>query len=598
MRLVPGVAPLEVRLLPSSDVLTYHEDNTRSGWDPAETALTPADVTPGSFGKLFNMPVDGHVDAQPLFVAGVNIPGQGVHDVVYVATENDSVYAFDADNGILLWHVSMLGPGESLYDRPQAAPAGLVGIMDTPVIDATTGTMYLVAASQSSSGGTTVVHQRLHALSLATGADVLPARSIDQSITYTGAGPGGNGTDVIFDPGQYKERDALLLENGVVYTSWSSNYDAAPYTGWVIGYHASDLGLASVLNIDPAGQPTSSFLDDGSGNAFWNSGGGPAADAAGDLYNISANGPFDPVLNAAGFPANGDYGDSILKMTPSPNALTVTDYFTPADQQLLANQDFDLGSSGIALADEPGPNGTIEHLAIGSDKQGDVFVVNRDAMGKFNASGDAILQELPGALGSALFGTPAVFGGVVYFGAVGEPIRMFSFENGVLVPNGQTADTFTYPGATPTVSSNGIANGILWATENTPNAVLHAYLASNPSVELYNSNMAPGGRDWFGAGNKFITPVVADGRVYVATTTGIAAFGLRVIPPPIFTQPPHAASNPNVGNLIALSTLTTDASYPESTLTYTWARSCSRRARPSWASAPTVRMRPSRPWRP
>ncbi len=442
--------------------------------------------------------------------------------------------------------------------------------MDTPVIDATTGTMYLVAASQSSSGGTPVVYQRIHALSIATGADVVPSRTIDKSFTFPGSGPGGNGANVIFDPGQYKERDALLLENGVVYTSWSSNYDTAPYTGWVIGFKASDLSVASILNIDPAGQPTSSFLDDGSGNSFWNSAAGPAADAAGNIYNISANGPFDPNLNAAGFPANGDYGDSFLKMTPSPGALKVTDYFSPADQQLLADSDIDLGSSGIALADEPGPNGTIEHLAIGSDKQGDVFVVNRDAMGKFNTSGDAVLQELPNELGGGLYGAPTVFGGNVYFGAVGQPIRMFWFVNGLLVPMGQTANAFGYPGATPTVSSDGVADGILWATENTPNAVLHAYLAADPSVELYNSNMAPDGRDWFGAGNTFITPVVADGKVFVATATGVAAFGLRVIPPPIFTQPPRAASNPVAGGSVALSTLTTDASYPESALTYTW----------------------------
>ena len=569
LHLVPGVVALEGRLLPSTDVLTYHGDNTRSGWDSTETTLSPADVNPGSFGKLFNMSVDGPVDAQPLYVAGVNVPGQGVHNVLYVATENDSVYAFDADSGLPLWHVSLLPAGEALYDPVQVPGLPRIGIMDTPVIDAATGTMYLVAASQSPSGGASTVRQRLHALNIATGADVVAPRLIDRSITYPGVGPGGDGTHVIFDPDQYKERDALLLVNGVVYTSWSSIFDTPPYTGWVIGYRASDLGLASILNIDPNGQPNATFLDDGSGNSFWNSNDGPAADALGNLYNISANGPFDLTL-VGGFPAGGDYGDSFVKMTPGPASLTVTDYFTPADQELLATDDFDLGSSGIALADEPGPGGITLHLAIGSDKQGDIFVVNRDFMGKFHASGDAIVQELPGVLGSGLFGTPTIFGGIVYFGAVGEPIRMFAFDGGVLVPVGQTANSFSYPGTTPTVSSDGLNDGILWAAENTPNPVLHAYLATNPSVELYNSNMAAGGRDQFGVGNKFVTPVVADGRVYVATTTGVAVFGLLPATPPVFVVPPHPASRPTVNGFIALSTLATDASYPESALTYTW----------------------------
>lgn len=571
IRLAPGVAALERRLLPSADVLTYHDDNTRSGWDPDEPTLTPADVTPSSFGKLFNMPVDGQVYAQPLYDAGVNIPGQGVHNVLYVATEADSVYAFDADSGALLWRVSMLGPGET----PSGSPAGVqitpvIGITATPVIDPTTGRIYVEAMSAKVSGGATTYYQRLHALSIATGADVVPAESIDGSITYPGTGPGGNGSVVIFDPKQYKERDALLLSGGVVYTSWASHADNPPYTGWVIGFRASDLSVASVLNIDPAGRPTSSFLDDGSGNSFWNSGDGPAVDAQGNLYNISANGPFDPNLNVSGFPTNGDYGDSILKMTPSADGLAVTDYFTPADQQRLADVDFDLGSSGIALADEPGVDGTIEHLAIGSDKQGDIFVVNRDDMGRFNASGDTIFQELPGALGNGLFGAPAVYGGIVYFAGVGQTLRAFSFVDGRLVPGGQTTTTFPYPGATPTVSSYGVTNGIVWAIEYGAGAVLHAYLATNPAVELYNSTMAPGGRDALGIGNKFATPTVANGKVYAATASGVAAFGLLLTPPPIFTQPPRAAANPTAGGFVTLSTQAVDASYPPTSLAYFW----------------------------
>jgi outer membrane protein assembly factor BamB len=294
---------LEVRRLLSADVLTYHNDNARSGVDSSETILTPADVNASSFGKVGFDAVDGKVDAQPLYVAGVSIPGQGTHNVLYVATENDSVYAFDADTGTVLWHVSMLGPGEVPSDPVygmNVAPE--IGITSTPVIDLDTDTMYVVAMSRLVSGNTTTYFQRIHALDITTGADKVPPTSIDQSITYPGAGPGGNGTDVIFDPEQYLERDALLLVNGVVYTSWTSHHDNPPYTGWMIGFNASNLSLAAVLNINPNGAPASSFHEDGSGSSFWNSGGGPAADAAGNLYNTSANGPFDPTLNAAGSP--------------------------------------------------------------------------------------------------------------------------------------------------------------------------------------------------------------------------------------------------------------------------------------------------------
>ena len=235
----PGLAALEGRLLLAVDVLTYHDDNARSGLNANETALTPADVNANTFGKLFDAGVDGKVDAQPLIKTGVAIPGQGTHDVLYVATEHDSVYAFDANNGTLLWHVSVLGPGETPSDPrncSQITPE--IGITATPVIEPTTGTMYVVAMSKLVSGGNTTYFQRIHALDITTGADKVAPKSIDAAITFPGKGPGGNGTNVIFDPKQYAERDALLLVNGVVYTNWSSHCDIAPYTGWVIGFRA------------------------------------------------------------------------------------------------------------------------------------------------------------------------------------------------------------------------------------------------------------------------------------------------------------------------------------------------------------------------
>ena len=274
-RFRPLVGALERRRLFSADVLTYHNDNARSGVDSSETILSPANVNVSTFGKLGFDPVDGKVDAQPLYVAGVSIPGQGTHNVLYVATENDSVYAFDADTGAKLWQVSMLGPREVPSDPihgSQVTPE--IGITATPVIDLNTNTMYVVAMSKLVSGNTTTYVQRIHALDITTGADKVGPRSIDQSITYPGTSRRRRDRRNL-NPMQYREHDALLLVNGVVYTSWASHSDVAPYTGWIIGFSANNLSVASVLNIDPNGEPGSSFLGDGSGNSFWNSGGGP-----------------------------------------------------------------------------------------------------------------------------------------------------------------------------------------------------------------------------------------------------------------------------------------------------------------------------------
>ena len=363
--------------------------------------------------------------------------------------------------------------------------------------------------------------------------------SIDGSFTYPGTGPNSDGTRIHFDPMQYKDREGLILVNGVVYTSWASHSDVAPYTGWVIGFHASDLSPASVVNVDPNGTPVASFLQDGSGSSFWNSGAGPAADAAGNLYNVSANGPFDP--------SRGDYGDSFIKFSTT-NGLAVADYFAPANQQALANSDEDLGSSGITLADAPDNSGVVHHLAIGSGKDGNIYVVDRDNLGHSSASNNNIYQEIPGGVGgSGLFAAPAAFDGKVYLGGVGTTLKVFQFVDGKLTasPVSQTADTFAYPGTTPSISSNGHADGIVWAYSNTDPVGLRAYDANNLATKLYDSTLAPNGRDNVGAGNKFITPMIANGKVYVATQDGVGVFGLfpPVAPPP-FAAHVNFTSNP------------------------------------------------------
>jgi hypothetical protein len=529
-----NVERLEPRALLSADVLTWHNDNARTGLDPNETQLAPANVNVNTFGLRFILPADGKVDAALLYKAGVVIPGQGTHNVAFLASEHDTVYAYDADNGQLLWRARLLGPGEVPSDPRgcgQVTPE--IGITATPVIDPGTNIMYVVAMSKRVSGGTTYF-QRLHALDVGTGQDVLPPASIDSSISVPGMGPGGDGTNVFFDPAQYKERDALLLVNGKIITSWASHCDIAPYTGWVMAFNAADLSLTSVLNVNPNGVPNSQFLGDGSGNAFWNSGAGPAADAAGNVYNISGNGPFDENLDANGFPVSQDYGDTYLKLAfDGSGNLGVADYWTPYNQQYLADHDLDVGSSGtLLLPDMTDATGQVRHLAIGSGKDGNLYLVDRDNMGRFVAGSNSTLyQEVPGAIG-AEFSAPAYFNGQVYFGGVNDFLKAFPLTNALLgtSPSSQTGNSFGYPGATPSVSSNGSANGIVWAAENGSTAVLHAYDASDLSVELYNSNQA-GARDHFGVGNKFITPVIADGKVFVGTTTGVGAFGL--LPPAV-----------------------------------------------------------------
>jgi hypothetical protein len=529
---------LEGRVLPSADVLTWHNDAARTGLYADETQLTPRNVSADTFGKLFVLPADGKVDAAPLFKPSVLVPGAGLHNVVFVASEHDTVYAYDANGLGLLWQVSLLGEGEVPSDnRGCGLVAPEIGITSTPVIDPSTDVMYVVAASMRVAGTSTTYYERLHALDVGTGLDVLPPATIDESISFPGRGPGGDGTHVFFDPKQYLERDALLLANGQVYVLWGSHCDLPPFTGWVMTFSAADLSLTGVLNVNPNGAPTSQFLGDGSGDAFWNGGAGPAADPAGDVYNITSNGPFDEQLDANGFPVSQDYGDSDIKVAFSPaGGLRLTDYWTPFNQQALAEQDMDTGSSGIlVLPGQTDAAGRTRHLAVGSGKDGNLYLVDRDDMGKFVPdSNSSIYQEVRGAIGPA-FSAPAYFNGKLYFGGVNDVLKAYQLTNARLgaSPTSRSTNRFPYPGATPSVSANGTADGIVWAAENgttaNPAATLHAYDANNLANELYNSNQA-GERDHFGTGNKFITPVIADGKVFVGTTAGVGVFGLFSAP--------------------------------------------------------------------
>jgi hypothetical protein len=499
-----------------TDVLTYHNDNSRSAQNLTETVLTPANVNATQFGLLRVLPADGLVDGQPLIASNLSVSGV-LRNVVYVVTENDSVYSYDADTGAALVHVSVLGSGETPSDTrgcSQVVPQ--IGITSTPVIDRSVGpngTVYVVAMSKNAAGA---YFQRLHALDLVTLAE-RPNSPVVIQATYPGTANNSVGM-TSFQPGQYEERAGLLLLSGTVYTAWTSHCDQTPYNGWIIGYDESTLAQSQVLNVTP----------NGSEGAIWQAGGGMAADSVGNIYALVANGTFDTTLDASGFPLQGDYGNAFIKLS-SASTLQVTDYFDMDNTVAESNGDVDLGSGGaMLLPDQTDSTGVVRQLAVGAGKDGHLYVVNRSNMGKFSMSNNAIWEDMPGALPGGIWATPAYFQGTVYYGDVGGTLKAFGIQQALLgkTPTSQTSISFAYPGTAPAVSANGSSDGIVWAVQNSNPAALHAFAAGNLATELYNSNQAANGRDNFGAGNKFMTPSIANGKVYVGTPTGVAVFGL------------------------------------------------------------------------
>jgi hypothetical protein len=499
-----------------TDVVTSRNDLARTGQNLTESILTPVNVNATAFGLLRVLAVDGKVDAQPLYLSQLTV-GSSVHNVVFIATENDSVYAMDADSGATLWHSSVLLSGEVPSDTRncgQVSPA--IGITATPVIDRTAaphGVIYVVAMSKDSSA---LYHQRLHALDITTGAELFAGPK-----EITASYPIAGGATTSFDGGQYEERAALLLSQGVLYTTWTSHCDATPYTGWVIAYDQLTLAQQSVLNVAPNSA--------GGGPAIWMAGGGPSADSAGAIYLLTANGVFETTLDAQGFPNKQDYGNSFLKLAPAGATLSVVDYFTMWNEVAESNSDTDLGSGGqLLLPDLTDASNTVRHLMVGAGKDGNIYVVNRDTLGKFNASTNNIWQELSGALPGGVWSTPAYFNNAVYYADVGGTLKAFGITSAKLssAPTSQTGTSFAYPGALPTVSANGTSNGIIWAAENVNPAVLHAYDATNLAHELYNSTQAANGRDNVAAGNKFIAVTIADGKVFLGTVSSVGVFGL------------------------------------------------------------------------
>jgi hypothetical protein len=499
-------------------VYTYHNDLARDGVNDREYTLTASAVATPTFGKLSACAADGAVYAQPLWVANLTLNG-AKHNVVFVATEHDSLYAFDTDVNpcVQLWHANLIDSAHGATSGEATVPSGLagfkvgsgtgditpeVGITGTPVIDPSTNSLYVVTKSMNSGG--TSFYQRLHAIEIATGNEKFggPA-NITSSITFPGMGDGG--TTVSFNAQQENQRCGLALVGGVVYVGWASHEDFAPYYGWVVGFNASTLAVTSVLNVSPNVQY----------GGIWMGGGAPSADAENNLYLITGNAEFD--LTSGG----DDYGDSFLQLSGS---LAVTSFFSPSDQAIDAANDFDFGSGGAAVILNL-TSGSLKHLLIGGGKDGTLYVLNGDNMGGLGDSN--AWQHFN--VGTGIFATGAFWNNNFYISPINAPLISYSLNSSTMLfnaaPTSQSSTSYGNRGATPSVSSTGSTNGIVWALDNSnycthysPGcgpAVLHAYDATTLSTDLWNSSMVP--TDAAGNAVKFTVPTVANGKVYVGT---------------------------------------------------------------------------------
>ena len=560
-----GSATIAVTDLPG--VLTYHNDPARDGTNTREYALTAATVTTATFGKLFACAVDGAVYTQPLWMRGLSIAG-GIHNVIFVATQHDSAYAFDADASPCLtyWHVKLLDTlhGGTGNETPvtwndvgqcfgDIYPE--VGVTGTPVIDSVTKTIYLVSASEKSpissgkcSGSSATFYHRLHALDLATGSEKFNA-PVTIAASVPGTGDGSQGGMVSFNSQLHHQRSGLAEDGGKIFVFFAAHEDATPYHGWVTGYQASDVQQQiAVFNTTPNGV-------NGADGGIWAGGGAPAIDSGGDVYFATGNGVFDE----APPPPNNDYGDSILRLhsvngsTLNGVNLSVAGWFTPYDEATLARTDRDLGSGATVLFPNQTSGNGPKHLLVQTGKEGVVYLIDRDNMGQFNSTNnDQIRQSFPGP-SSGLWGSLALWQNNLYTGGQYDSLRQFTFDPTTELFNpsvaSRSAHAFGYPGTTPSVSSRGGTHGIVWSIDASlygyasPNAgvncssvpvpspctgpaVLHAYDAANLAVEYWNSSMAANNRDRAGNAVKFLPPTVANGKVYVSTRTGIDVYGL------------------------------------------------------------------------
>jgi hypothetical protein len=504
----------------TAQVTTAQYDNARTGASLGETTLTPRNVNVRTFGRRHAIEVDGDVYAQVLYLPSVDIQGKGTHDAIFVATEHNSVYAFDAARpSEPLWHVNLSGrvrgakpvPARDVrcpFIRPE------VGITTTPVIDTTTGTIFVLARTKEDGH----YMQRLHALDVRSGAARRPPVTIRAAARGTGAGSVGG--IVSFDPLRENPRAALLLSHGRVVIAWASSCDVGPYHGWIMAFDARTLAKRAVLNVTPNGRA----------GGIWQGDAGLAADEGGAIYVVTGNGTFDAGDGSAG----RDYGDTVLRLALTARGFTVTDFFTPYDQRILEEQDGDLGSGGpLLLPDQPGAH---PHLLLVGGKGRGVYLLDRDRLGTFDPTGDHAAVQTMRAPGMVM-GASAYWNGHVFTLWSRGVIQDFALANGRLsaAPVARGTHVFTDPGATPTISANGTRDGIVWVIETrTWNgddrpAVLHAYDAANVATELYSSE-SNARRDRAGTAVRFAIPTVADGRVYVGAKGEVDVYGLLATP--------------------------------------------------------------------
>lgn len=497
---------------------TSQYDNARTGANSHETTLTPRNVNPAQFGKQFMIPVDGDVFAQPLYVPKLTVPGKGVHDAIIVATESDTVYAFDAaaEPKEPLWRISFVDPANGIapvpaqdvrcpFIRPD------VGITSTPAIDPATRTLYVVARTKEHD----LYYQRLHALDVATGAE-RPGSPVTIRATVRGSSVFGLvSKDVSFHAQLELPRAGLLVANGNVYIAWGSSCDVKPYYGWVLAYDTRTLKQTGVFNAAPAAGES----------GIWQSDTGIAADAAGNVYAVTGNGEFTAASGGR------DYGDSVLKLGMQNGELGVRDYFTPYNQSTLNRNDLDLGSSGpVLLPDQPGPH---PHLLVTVGKDGYLYVIDRDRMGKYQSGSNSHAVQAFQAANDGGFGAVAYWNGHVYAFGSDDVLKDFVLTNGRLgkTPAHQGTFRFKPAAATPSVSANGAKDGIVWVlltkawNAQDTFGVLQAYDAADVGRMLYSSatNTA---RDGAGLVTRFSIPMVANGRVYVGMRRGVYVWGL------------------------------------------------------------------------
>jgi uncharacterized protein (TIGR03437 family) len=498
-------------------VVTYHNDNARTGLSPNETLLAPANVKAGLFGKRYFLPVDGAVYAQPLYLPRVKIAGKGFRNVLYIATSHDSLYAFDADDesasgSTPLWQVSFLEASLGATTVSQTDVGCTVipelGITGTPVIDPISGTIYLITVTKES--GNQFVY-RLHSLDVTSGVE-WPGSPVE--IQASG-----------FVPLAQKQRAALLLSGGFIYSPWSGHCDHGTYHGYILAHDAMSLNQVAAFNSTPAD----------SGASFWNGGAGPSADADGNIYVVSAN------ADADGNQAAARLDESVLRLTPAPQ-LSLDELFTPFNRLQMDEADQDLGSSGALLLPDDIGTTAHPHLLFVSGKEGRMYLLDRDVLGGAQVGTDsAALASLPVLNSEQTFGMAAYFNGSIYIGPKDSPILAFKVGGASLAssPWAQTPDTHGYPGATPSISSNGTQNGIVWVVASDNAGKLQAYDASNLNL-LFDSNAQPA--DVLPSNTEFSVPSIADGKVYAGGTTGVAVYGELASNPPVISAVANAAS--------------------------------------------------------